>query len=175
MCLVFYASGWTKIALREHISEEVGAITDIRKEFLAHPAAQQVDNEIGRRSTVDISVLLAKASIAERMSWVSKRETTREEDIIKRSDDQSIFAWKHGEHAHFLLSAALAPSPASFADSVHIIPRPTRGTNNAYIITNRGLQITLPMLREHAVLACGPRDDPTVLTTLQLSRMDGDV
>ena len=109
--LMFYASDWTRTALREDISGEISAITNIGKEFLCRPP------------TTDVSRLLAHASVAERMSWASQQQTTRDEDIaysllgifginmpllygeghraflrlqeeiIKWSDDQSIFAW----------------------------------------------------------------------------------
>jgi len=135
------------------------------------------------------------ASVAQRMSWASRRETTREEDmaycllgifdvnmpllygegskaftrlqeeILKSSDDQSLFAWnisrnltgpywKGDEKASWknkgnLLTSLLAPSPKSFLDSSAIIPahRSRKHTDAPYHMTNRGLRIDLPLLQ----------------------------
>lgn len=111
------------------------------------------------------------ASIAMRMSWAAHRKTTRVEDIaycllglfdvnmpllygegmkafmrlqrklIKKYDDESIFAWR--DEGHF--SGMLADSPGAFADSGMIIalqPPPERKLQ--YQLTNRGLELGVP-------------------------------
>ena len=134
------------------------------------------------------------ASIAQRMSWASKRETTRVEDvaycllgifdvnmpllygegskafirlqeeIMKYSDDQSLFAWNISRNPTGLywksdvkaswnggnpLTGLLAPSPKSFLNSSTIIParRSRKHTDAPYLMTNRGLRIDLPLLQ----------------------------
>ncbi|KAK4455260.1 heterokaryon incompatibility protein-domain-containing protein [Podospora aff. communis PSN243] len=186
--LLFYDSTWAELGLREHLSSAVSEITNIDESFLSRPSSEDINN------------LLARASIAERMSWASRRSTSREEDgaycllgifginipllygegpraflrlqeeIIKRSNDQSIFAPEPGH-----VAGLLASSPACISQSADIVPRPTGDSTSIYTITNKGLHINLPMLDAHAVLACGPRDDPTTLMTLQLSKVDGNL
>jgi hypothetical protein len=111
-------------------------------------------------------------SIAQRMSWAANRNTTRSEDmayslmgifdvnmpllygegrekafyrlqeeIMKRSDDHSLFAWKL--QTRYAVHGLLAPSPAAFKNSQHIIPCITRGRRTPYSSTNQGLQINL--------------------------------
>jgi hypothetical protein len=138
-------------------------------------------------------------SIACRMSWASARTTTRAEDmaycllgifgvnmpllygegekaflrlqeeIIKMSDDQSIFAWDTGSAR----SAALAAWPSNFADSGNVVPIPRDPSAMPYTVTHMGLHITLTMLEfetsayfggheiHMVLLQCQYRDDFT--------------
>lgn len=109
---------------------------------------------------------LSSACVARRMSWASRRRTTKEEDIaycligifdvsmslihgegaekafqrlqeqiLNRSDDESIFAFKPRSGQ----DGILATSPRDFADSGNIIEWKTQ-SRNAYYVTNRGLR-----------------------------------
>ena len=121
-----------------------------------------------------------KCSVAQRMSWAAGRMTTRVEDaaysllglldvnmpllygegekafirlqeeIIKTSTDESIFAWQ-GSAQDMLLQRLmprkpdmLASSPEQFATAANIVPLSLAG--NSYAITNQGLEIRLPLL-----------------------------
>ncbi|KFY51743.1 hypothetical protein V497_08890 [Pseudogymnoascus sp. VKM F-4516 (FW-969)] len=109
-------------------------------------------------------------TIAQRMSWASHRVTTRVEDIaycllgifdvympmlygegeraflrlqeeiIRRSDDHTIFAWpilRDGQ------PGLLADSPAAFAHCQHIQSITARQGNSPFSMTNRGFSIKL--------------------------------
>ena len=118
-----------------------------------------------------------EASIAQRVSWASKRTTTRQEDIaysllgifdvnmallygegekafqrlqdeiIKQSDDESIFAWGLDKD-YPEATGVLAQSPADFAGSEDVItsPGPTRlispRTRRPHFLTNKGIEYT---------------------------------
>jgi hypothetical protein len=125
---------------------------------------------------------LAKVSVATRMSWVSRRTCTRKEDyayclmgifgvympmmygegenafmrlqleILKVSDDESIFAWDDRNGPFCDTTGLLAPSPRLFANSTNISSFTISGTDDAvklpydaerppYAMTNKGLQI----------------------------------
>lgn len=114
-----------------------------------------------------------KCSVAQKMSWASKRETTREEDmaycllglfsvnmpplygegekaflrlqmeIIRMSDDESIFAWTSDKSVE---GGLLAISPAAFRDSGNVIRLPSRDPSS-YIMTNRGLSMNLCLIK----------------------------
>ncbi|XDG04586.1 hypothetical protein ABKA04_004201 [Annulohypoxylon sp. FPYF3050] len=145
--LVFYTSDWTSIGTRAELKTPIAEITHISLEFFRYGQ-------------------LNDFSIAQRMSWAAHRQTTRiedqaycllgifgvtmplvygegkrafvrlQEEIIKESDDQSIFAW-HPENfqqgvTEFLEltdGGLLSPSPLYFANSGSI-----------------GIQITLPVI-----------------------------
>lgn len=111
------------------------------------------------------------ASIAERMSWACARATTRPEDlaysllgifdvnippiygegekaflrlqleIIKKSDDESIFAWDLGKHDPNG-AGILAPSPSAFAGSRYVrrVPAGYTDSQARFMSTNKGIE-----------------------------------
>ena len=130
------------------------------------------------------------ASIATRMSWASSRKTTRVEDvaycllglfevnmpllygegekafqrlqheILKSSDDESIFAWRNESLVH---SGMLALSPADFSDSGHVGPK-TILRRSPTAMTNRGLRISIEQHLAYRVpgIDCDPGMDPEI-------------
>lgn len=144
---------------------------------------------------------LSKFSVAQRMSWAAGRQTSREEDIaysllgifdtnmpllygeaehaftrlqeeiIRRSADQTIFAWKSTLHDGARL---LAPSPRNFKDAKHIVPWQTSKDVEPYTIANSGLSIQLPILQYNwghcaAILNCRYTNDCSGPIALLLS------
>jgi hypothetical protein len=129
-------------------------------------------------------------SVAMRMSWAAQRTTTREEDmaycllglfdvnmpllygegnsafvrlqeeIMKQSDDQSLFAWEIDSAAGLSnLFGLLASSPAQFTNSASIFTFPDVKSQVPFQMTNRGLRIELPIVESDgqgciAVLQC---------------------
>ncbi|KAH6693384.1 hypothetical protein BKA61DRAFT_647795 [Leptodontidium sp. MPI-SDFR-AT-0119] len=109
--------------------------------------------------------------VAQRMSWAARRTTTRVEDtaysllglfginmpllygegsrafqrlqeeIIKASDDESIFAWDFNETPRRHV-ALFAVSPRNFASCGHMVPSILAGFKHShYTLTNKGLYI----------------------------------
>ena len=193
----FYDKEWQYIGDRRELCKRLAAITGIAEDVLLTPRS------------------LYSYSIAQRMSWASKRVTTRSEDvayclmgifninmpllygegqkaftrlqeeIIKLSDDQSIFAWTcNGSTDNLLpkLSGALAESPASFRDGSEITIIRRCGPTKAYSMTNKGLRVKLPLARLNggvpelstyrAVLDCGRKGKPLAITVTAFSPGD---
>lgn len=63
-----------------------------------------------------------------------------QEQIIKQSDDHTIFAWSIHRHDQPVL---LADSPEAFVDCQYTKPMTSRNGRSAYSLTNRGLSIKL--------------------------------
>jgi hypothetical protein len=170
--VVFFFADWTTIARKQHLNQILSKVTGIDKVVLL------TRKEIWNRS------------VAQRMSWASGRVTTRVEDvaycllgifginmpmlygegpkaflrlqeeIIKVSNDQSIFAWsiprlqaddteKMEEEDIFgrmEFTSILALSPAAFADAGSIVQIHGKERRH-YSLTNAGLQITCPFLK----------------------------
>jgi hypothetical protein len=144
--------------------------------------------------------LRTSCSVAKKMSWAAHRETTREEDmaysllgifevnmpllygegyrafirlqeeIIKGTNDQSLFAWGiqrplHLNDERHIDIEILAPSPAAFALSSKIVPFPSTPDREPYTMTNKGLRIDLRLLEKgriygtFALLDCHYEDD----------------
>lgn len=159
--LAFYSEDWVKIGDKAALCRPLSVITGIDEEILT-----------GARS-------LESASVAKRMSWASHRITTRPEDIayclmgifsvnmpmlygegqraflrlqeeiMKQSDDQSLFAWANLDSSAETHHGLLARSPFDFTHSNYVMPYQDWEPRPPYQLTNRGLRIDLPMtLRE---------------------------
>jgi ankyrin repeat protein len=134
---------------------------------------------------------LETLSVAQKMSWAAKRETTRVEDraysllgifgihmpliygeketafirlqeeIMKISDDHTLFAWKSGDNRGGLL----ATSPAAFIDSSNIVEfTPFDTVSNPLTVSSRGVHLELRFVGANkqglglVVLHCKERD-----------------
>jgi hypothetical protein len=183
---MFFSSGGREIGTKLELSEDISSITSIDKEYLTRTQP------------------LSQASIAKRMSWVSRRKTTRiedlaycllgifdismpllygegdkaffrlQEEIMKTSGDQSLFAWGYnhvdlqsykGRLSSETSHGPFAEHPAQFKHSGHIIPDELEPPTSASTLTNMGLQMNIRIV-EHlsrfqcavAILACRPED-----------------
>ncbi|KAH6681655.1 putative ankyrin repeat-containing protein [Halenospora varia] len=165
----WFTRGWT---LQELIAPSTIIILDQKwQEIGTKSSLQQIISEItGIPTKILLGGDLEGASVAQRMSWASKRETTRiedlayclmgmfginmpllygegeraftrlEEEIMKVSDDYSLFAWKSSEKHGGLL----ATSPAAFFNSGEIIPFNPSGTlSGAIMVNNKGIHLKL--------------------------------
>ncbi|KAG0699402.1 heterokaryon incompatibility protein-domain-containing protein [Suillus ampliporus] len=189
--VLFFTKDWSKIGTKATLASTLHEITHIRQEVL-----------LGRSYT---------SSIAEKMSWAAGRQTQRIEDrayslmglfgihmpiiygegekafrrlqleIMKSSDDQTIFAWR-GSLAYPIIVRScglLAPAPDVFSctspypivsmdhtrfnNLLHTPGNPTPlrdSLRRGYSISNDGIHITLPMKQGEgdawlAVLRCG--------------------
>lgn len=153
----FYTQDWGYIETKGSLSKIISEITNVDEAVL-----------LGSRPIESVSV-------AKRMSWASKRETTRPEDIayslmglfdvnmpmlygegqkaflrlqeeiMKASDDHTLFAWIRPSAPDDLPHGLLADSPKDFANSKDFISYQDWEPRAPYSLTNRGLQINLRM------------------------------
>jgi len=161
--LTFYARDWTKLGTRDaSMAGIIAEITGIDTEFLS----------MGSKFVVQ------RAPVAKKMSWLARRTTTRIEDmaycmlglfdinmpllygegikafnrlqneIIKVSNDHTIFCWLWTPDVPDDWTSLLAYSPAQFADT-NVRGGELYGANDEisiYSMTNAGLSIRLPVL-----------------------------
>ncbi|KAI0433920.1 heterokaryon incompatibility protein-domain-containing protein [Xylaria sp. FL1042] len=158
--VVFYARDWSRIGTRAELHKIVSDITTIDTGYLT-----------GER-------LLEDASISMKMSWLSRRETTRledmaycmlgifdinmpllygegpkafmrlQEEIIKVSNDQTIFTWTWTDSVPSDWVSMLAPCPETFKDSGQFVPvRDDKAMAMTYTMTNAGLSVKLPLIQ----------------------------
>jgi hypothetical protein len=155
-------------------------------------------------------------TIADRMSWAARRSTTRPEDlaycllgifnvhmpllygegdgaflrlqeeIMRTSDDQSLFAWVDKDMVTEAPCGLLARSPAQFADAGSLDKNQWRLSRSAedreyepYRMTNQGIHIKLTLIPEladrdngiyHALLGYGSNIDRPAITVRRLIR-----
>ena len=189
--LIFIDYAWNIIGTKKGLAYGIAKLTSISKVFLEEPDT------------------VRRASVAMRMSWASRRETSRLEDraysllglfgvnmpllygeagnafhrlqleILKLSDDESIFAWKTTDYQPEA-QGMLAAKPEYFAQSgtikrYHMI----HGDRPPYSMTHKGLKLHLP---RHVVegttrvvlsLACVSEEDETPFAVILLM-LQGD-
>ncbi|KAH6870736.1 heterokaryon incompatibility protein-domain-containing protein [Alternaria rosae] len=187
--IIFYANGttgWSKIGDKSTLLDLVAKRTGIEKYIL-------------------LGGDVMKCSVAQRMSWASERETTRMEDlaycllgifgvnmpllygegskaflrlqeeIMKQSDDQTLFAWQLGfESTRNDLVGPLAIHPSKFRGASTLMPILDDDFQSPYSMTNKGLRIELPIVHHGedpyglAFLHCGTYNTRTALPVVRL-------
>jgi hypothetical protein len=152
--VVFYDHSWEKIGTKSSLSDVISDITGIRRSHM---------------------IEFQDVNVAVKMSWASERKTTRTEDIayclmglfniqmpllygegknaflrlqleiIKMSDDETIFAWDGWEDVRE--SGLLALSPSTFRDCGNIRQTLFDRERPVYSMTNKGLRMELLLWR----------------------------
>jgi Heterokaryon incompatibility protein (HET) len=209
----FFTSGWRRLGSKTGMRKHVSRITKIDESVLS-----------GQEEVFDVS-------IATRMSWAATRKTTRTEDIaycllgifkvnmpllygegsmafrrlqeeiIKGSDDLSIFAWKYnykdtkdltakGFVDDYGLSGFLARDPIAFQDTgVSWVADELSGPVKPYTMTNKGLRMEVKIIRNKdlnpepqskthtiLILACRPTNNTYELLGIPVfSSLNGKV
>lgn len=153
--LVFYGKDWVEIGTKSNLLETISKITYIEPRVLSDDAGE--------------------ISIATRMSWASKRETRRKEDmayclmgifgvnmpilygegqnsfmrlqrkIMKFSSDPSIFTWTADQKNKWEERGLLARSPSEFHQSRNV--QKGQSIQGEYSMTTQGLRIRLEVTR----------------------------
>ncbi|KAK2594850.1 hypothetical protein QQS21_007438 [Conoideocrella luteorostrata] len=169
----FFGYNWDYLGTKETLQQDISSRTGIPVNILLG------DSD------------LETASIAQRMSWAAKRKTTRledrayclmgifdinmpliygegerafarlQEEIIRVSDDHSLFAWEHGD-SH---GGLLATSPSAFERSGNVIQfNSSYALNSLLTISSKGVHLQLrfigigPRGLGLAILNCRERD-----------------
>jgi len=150
----FYDRAWTLRGVKGIFGRELSDATGIPVEilFMQHKISQY--------------------SVAQRISWASRRDTTRVEDaaycllgvlgvnipliygegsmafrrlqeeVVKRNNDLTVFAWNPTQSEHISEHCSLlAASPAAFIHSRDIVPWKIYHYNPEFAITNKGLRV----------------------------------
>lgn len=178
--VVFYCRDWTRLGTRASMKKDIQEATGIPEEMFEDPSESVPLKHLEK---------LKEFSVAEKMRWASKRETTRPEDIayclmgifeinmpllygegkvkafkrlqeeiIKSTDDESIYAWRRPEGVtgrHFWGLLSDTPEGFTFADDKDtdglssLLPKRskylTRRSGLSTNMTNRGIQLELPL------------------------------
>jgi hypothetical protein len=98
-----------------------------------------------------------------------------QEEIMKRSTDQSILAWTPIQPEPSATTSVLADSPSAFSNGSRILSILGPGT---FEMTNRGLRIAPRLFRDHGqllvLLNCVYVDDPSGQLGIRINREEDD-
>ncbi|KAI5986761.1 hypothetical protein F5J12DRAFT_868177 [Pisolithus orientalis] len=183
----FFAKDWKEIGTKAGLASVISSVTGIHTDALMHPervphfsVATRMSWAKGRKSSKPEDRVYALMGLfGVNLPIVYGQGETEtfmklQHEIIKKSDDQSILAWRFFTRAPSpRTSSFLADSPDYFADcgDVHRIPsdqlleycikhsHPTANPRSGFLLTCRGLQATLPVRSRRpgvldALLAC---------------------
>ncbi|KAI0142824.1 HET-domain-containing protein [Xylariaceae sp. FL1272] len=154
--LLLYDSNWKLIGNKKSLSWELQLITGVDAELLEGVKqlhdfciAQRMSWACGRFTTRpedSTYSLFGIFGINMPMLYGEGRERAflrLQEEIIKSTDDESIFAWEGGNTE----SGMLAKRLGYFSKCQYVRRRPNaRRKNYPYSVTNKGLHITLPLI-----------------------------
>ena len=176
----FHDENWRFIGTKSDLLDKISGITGIEPEYLQHISRSGVPKPCTK--SPDCLAHMdewsfgfsghIKASVATKMSWASKRETSRIEDtaycllglfnvnmpllhgegrkafirlqheIIKQSNDDSIFAWTADLKVSY--SGMLARWPTDFTNSKDVQQYgPVRTKRAPFTITNQGIELPI--------------------------------
>lgn len=172
--VLFFAKDWTLIGSKVNLADKISDITGVRTDVLLFPerirsysVATRMSWASGRETLKDEDRVYSLMGIFGVRMPIIYGEGAKEamfrlqQEIIKVSNDQSIFAWRTPTFpSPDDAFGALADSPDRFTDpSIHCIPpgqwykHCTKHYNGSakprlgFCITNDGLNITLPLRR----------------------------
>ena len=187
--VVFYDHNWKDCGTKQSLAGIIANTTGIDQRLLSGEAR------------------INEYSVAQKMSWASLRQTTRVEDIaysllgifginmpllygeglksftrlqeeiIKSTTDQTIFAWRMRldvDSEQNFSRGILASSPVDFKNSGRIVQARSRipPSSSNYEITNRGLMIDMPVHQDEdkllGILDCHLVDHPDTRLALFL-------
>ena len=180
--LRFFSRSWNILGDRCHLRDLISEVTGIPARYLGpanvvpQPSSSSLQNH--RPDS------FFKASVAQRMSWASRRNTTRKEDlsycllgifnanipllygegdkafrrlqeeIIKQTNDQSLFAWGYKLYPDPEIAtdfmrpySYLATSPADFKYCQNMVTYNTgrKARSRSFEVTKRGLRIDVDL------------------------------
>ncbi|KAF5011009.1 hypothetical protein FDECE_2879 [Fusarium decemcellulare] len=169
----FYATDWSLIGTKASLLRDIASATGISIKYLC--PKQRTAGLIQNDWVQSLYTVVHEASVAERMSWLSRRETTRiedmaycmlglfgihmplvygegprafmrlQEEILKSSDDHSLFCWSWATGE--MQGSLLSPRPHSFLEASRYEREQSKTRPLPYAMTNAGLSIRLPLIR----------------------------
>jgi hypothetical protein len=158
--VVFYSKEWVEIGTRSSLAKRISRVTKIDEGILTGvielryvSIAKRMSWAADRKTTrkEDTAYCLAglfDVNMATLYGEGSEKAFRRlQEEIMKDSDDESLFAWTNERKDQPRLQGLLATSPADFRNSGQYIPDYGNGTQIPSSTTGRGLCITLGMRR----------------------------
>lgn len=149
---------WRSIGTKTELSDLVASITGIDIDILTNPEFLEITSIAQRMSWASNRVTSRPEDMAYCLMGLfdvhmpmlygegaEKAFLRLQVEIMASSDDQSLFAWRDEDASPDARFGLLAISPRLFRDSSRIVPYQDWQSRTPYQMTNRGLQIVLPL------------------------------
>lgn len=175
----FFDENWKPVGNKIYLQDEISKKTGIDREILSHDkgvgrvsVAHRMSWFKGRVTKVpedNAYCLMGLFGVnmptlyGEGMERAFRR---LQEEIIKNSDDHSIFAWRDDSDNRRERSGMLAPSPKCFEHTGDFNFKPNRDNILPFAMTNKGLSINLYVMED-------PKHRGTYLAALDCPAGDG--
>jgi len=158
----FYSRDWVYIGSKVSLGVRISEITDIPLEYLQTQTLESAsismrmswaaDRQATRAEDIAYSLLGLFGVNMPLLYGEGKIKAFKrlQEEIMKISDDETIFAWEGSDFCtHEVTGDALARSPNDFREASHLIPFAADNPVAPYAITHRGLCIWQATLLTH--------------------------
>ena len=157
--VIFFDKDWKEIGDKKSLQESLTSQTKISGDYLLHSynvshasISQRMSWFSGRMTTVSEDTaycLLGLFGVNMPLLYGEGKERAfrrLQEEIMKYSDDHSLFAWK-SETAQGHGSGLFAGSPDCFHETGEYVHKPNKQNNKPFEMTNKGISINLYLQR----------------------------
>ncbi|KAF2738501.1 HET-domain-containing protein [Polyplosphaeria fusca] len=154
--LIFYSRDWAELGQRKQLASTISNITKIDEGILTGMLALKNVSVAKRMSWASDRMTTRREDIAYCLMGLfdvnmamlygeggEKAFRRLQEEIMKDSDDETLFAWVNTQDDQPELRGLLAKAPACFRGSSHYIPDYDRSNRVPYSIGSQGLSITM--------------------------------
>ncbi|KAI0196867.1 HET-domain-containing protein [Astrocystis sublimbata] len=152
----FYSGSWELIGRKNALGPLLAEITGIDVDILTHQkplSSASIARRMSWAARREVTrpedmayCLMGVFSVNMPMLYGEGAERAflrLQEELMKESDDQSLFAWVNPSSPAEMRYGLLAPSPGNFLYSHSILPYDDWEARSPYVMTNRGLRINL--------------------------------
>ncbi|KAI9685528.1 MAG: hypothetical protein M1822_004386 [Bathelium mastoideum] len=157
--LVFYSADWVEIGRKDALSPILSTITGIDEDVLTGKKALEMTSIAKRMSWAAQRNVTRPEDIAYCLMGIfsvnmpmlygeggTKAFLRLQEEIMKRSDDHSLFAWTDNGLPSAAYHGLLAEHPDRFKDSHSIFPCEDPEEHASYSMSNRGIRMELQLI-----------------------------
>ncbi|KAI0140460.1 heterokaryon incompatibility protein-domain-containing protein [Xylariaceae sp. FL1272] len=158
--MYFYGKDWTFISTKWHLRGHLSSITGVDVDILEDPRMLRRASIAKRMSWAATRETTRPEDIAYCLMGVFRVNMPMlygeggvkafwrlQEEIMKQSDDQSLFAWTESGTPDVAKHGLLADHPSAFINCRHIMPYEDYKPRLPFHMTNRGLSIELHLSR----------------------------
>ncbi|KAH7370138.1 heterokaryon incompatibility protein-domain-containing protein [Rhexocercosporidium sp. MPI-PUGE-AT-0058] len=168
--LEFYSQDWVEFGTKSSLGELISVITGITDLFHYQDAciAQKMSWAARRETTREEDQAYCLMGLFDVNMGILYGEGGRkafnrlQQEIIKKTDDESLFAWNHH---HGCGGGLLADSPAFFSESGDVRRASFDATRPCHSMTNKGLRLELILLPQQ-----NPEEETLFLAPLNCTR-----